>query len=275
MNWFYMEDEKEKGPFSKDEFQNLINERVITAQTPVRKEDAVEWKPLKAFAKSQSSSAENKSSDDHAENIGGTDTDHYPDEKESDLKTCSQCGRSFPEDQVIAFDDRIICADCKPDFVQRLKEGASINTAFQYGGFWVRFGAKIIDWLILMVVQYIIFIPLGMIGLFNPSANSPEMMNSPAFFMSIGLQQIVGLAIPLAYSTFFLGRFGATIGKMACKLKVVTPEGGKISYLRAFGRHFAEILSGIILLIGYIMAAFDSEKRSLHDRICSTRVVRK
>ncbi|PYS28021.1 MAG: RDD family protein, partial [Acidobacteria bacterium] len=34
-------------------------------------------------------------------------------------------------------------------------------------------------------------------------------------------------------------------------------------------------LSGIILLIGYIMAAFDPERRALHDRICNTRVVLK
>ncbi|HET6371045.1 MAG TPA: RDD family protein, partial [Nitrospiria bacterium] len=43
----------------------------------------------------------------------------------------------------------------------------------------------------------------------------------------------------------------------------------------ACGRYFAEILSGIILCIGYIMAAFDDEKRALHDRICGTRVIKK
>ena len=41
---------------------------------------------------------------------------------------------------------------------------------------------------------------------------------------------------------------------------------------RAIGRHFSEWLSSI-LFIGYIMAAFDEEKRALHDRICGTRVV--
>ena len=73
---------------------------------------------------------------------------------------------------------------------------------------------------------------------------------------------------------FFLGKFGATPGKMACKLKVVRPDGERISYARALGRHFAEMLSGIILYIGYIMAAFDEEKRTLHDRICDTRVIK-
>jgi hypothetical protein len=34
-------------------------------------------------------------------------------------------------------------------------------------------------------------------------------------------------------------------------------------------------LSFLTLYIGFIMAAFDIEKRALHDRICSTRVIRK
>jgi uncharacterized RDD family membrane protein YckC len=41
------------------------------------------------------------------------------------------------------------------------------------------------------------------------------------------------------------------------------------------GRHFAEMLSGILLGIGYLMIAFDDEKRALHDRICDTRVIKK
>ena len=41
----------------------------------------------------------------------------------------------------------------------------------------------------------------------------------------------------------------------------------------AVGRYFAKFLSSITLCIGFIIAAFESEKRSLHDHICGTRVV--
>jgi len=34
------------------------------------------------------------------------------------------------------------------------------------------------------------------------------------------------------------------------------------------------MLSGMTLGIGYILAAFDAEKRGLHDMICDTRVIR-
>jgi uncharacterized RDD family membrane protein YckC len=61
---------------------------------------------------------------------------------------------------------------------------------------------------------------------------------------------------------------------MACGLKVMRPDGEKISYARACGRTFAEGISSAILCIGYILVAFDEERRALHDRICDTRVIR-
>ena len=39
-------------------------------------------------------------------------------------------------------------------------------------------------------------------------------------------------------------------------------------------RYFGQILSGIIAGIGFLMAAFDDEKRALHDRLAETRVIR-
>ena len=75
------------------------------------------------------------------------------------------------------------------------------------------------------------------------------------------------------YEVCFLGRFGATPGKMVCRLRVVGPDHTRLTYTRALARHFAGMLSLLTLLIGYLIAAFDSEKRALHDHICNTRVV--
>jgi uncharacterized RDD family membrane protein YckC len=61
---------------------------------------------------------------------------------------------------------------------------------------------------------------------------------------------------------------------MALGLKIVTVSGERMSVARTIGRYFAHSLSGLILYIGYIMAAFDDQKRALHDHICSTRVIR-
>ena len=45
--------------------------------------------------------------------------------------------------------------------------------------------------------------------------------------------------------------------------------GGKGTWMKP------EDLKRELLCIGYLMLAFDEEKRSLHDRICDTRVVYK
>jgi uncharacterized RDD family membrane protein YckC len=66
----------------------------------------------------------------------------------------------------------------------------------------------------------------------------------------------------------------ATIGKMALGLKVTDLAGRRISFARATGRHFAKLVSGMILLIGYIMAGFTERKQALHDMIAGTLVVR-
>ena len=97
---------------------------------------------------------------------------------------------------------------------------------------------------------------------------------STGFFVLQALNLLMSIVFPAAYTTWLLGKYGATVGKMACKIRVVKADGSPIQYMRALGRFFAEWLSGMILLIGYIMAAFDSEKRTLHDRICNTRVIR-
>jgi uncharacterized RDD family membrane protein YckC len=66
----------------------------------------------------------------------------------------------------------------------------------------------------------------------------------------------------------------ATLGKMALGLKVTDIWGKRISFARATGRHFAKYLSGAILMIGYIMAAFTARKQALHDILAETLVPR-
>ena len=45
----------------------------------------------------------------------------------------------------------------------------------------------------------------------------------------------------------------ATLGKGLLGLRVTDLDGDRISFLRATGRHFAKILSALILFIGFIM----------------------
>jgi uncharacterized RDD family membrane protein YckC len=152
-----------------------------------------------------------------------------------------------------------------------------------YGGFWIRFVARLIDGIILGVINAIVRIPFML--MFGASVGLGRglglglgdvrggLIFAPAIAGVLGMSVLIGLAIGVAYDVYFLSAHGATPGKMALGLRVIRADGGPISPMLALARHFAEWLSGIIFLIGYIMAGFDPEKRALHDRICETRVI--
>jgi uncharacterized RDD family membrane protein YckC len=170
---------------------------------------------------------------------------------------------------MIRFGHAWVCAACKPVFVQKLKEGVGVAGAMEYVGFWIRFGAKFVDGIVLFVINMSVGFAVGLMAGLVASPDSSVAVAVPM------IMSVFQLFIAAAYTTWFVGKYGATPGKMACKIKVVTADGDRVSYARALGRHFSEMLSAMILLMGYVMAAFDDEKRTLHDRICNTRVVMK
>jgi len=269
MQWYYKEGDQVFGPLAKEGLEHLMRVKKVTARTLVRAGQTGQWRPLAEYASKKPTAPPPQEAPPSASQPPAHPADSPPAAPRTEPPSstvCSQCGGSFPEDRIIRFGDKAICAACKPVFVQRLREGATGSSAMRYGGFWIRFGAKIIDAIALAIVTWALTLPLSV------AMVSEEGAGSLAFVI---VQQLIGVAVPVAYTTFFLGRFAATPGKMVCGLRVVTADGGRVSYGRALGRSFAEWLSTMILLIGYIMAAFDDEKRTLHDRICSTRVVRK
>lgn len=67
----------------------------------------------------------------------------------------------------------------------------------------------------------------------------------------------------------------ATLGKMALGIAVTDLSGKRISFGKASGRHFGQILSGFILGIGFLMIAFTARKQGLHDIIAECLVVNK
>jgi uncharacterized RDD family membrane protein YckC len=183
---------------------------------------------------------------------------------------CSVCGSILPRDMMMQFGEKWVCAACKPSYLQMVQQGLSTSGQMRYGGFWIRVGARIIDTIILQVANYFIIFAISLFVVLETAGKNPGRLLATSV-----LQVCVGLLVAISYEVWFLGKFRATPGKMICGLSVVRPDGEKISYMRAFGRYLANILSALILGIGYIMAGFDQEKRALHDRICDTRVIRK
>ena len=180
---------------------------------------------------------------------------------------CSQCGEAFEPSDIVNIKGLPVCGACKPFFLKKIQEGDTRVIGFEYRGFWIRLVAELIDGFILWIISQFI----NMFLTFQVA----ETVTDPLLILSIlSISVSINFMISLFYYVFFNGKYGATPGKMAIGAKIVNTDGTPISYLKAFARFFAEMLSFAILLIGYIMAAFDSQKRALHDRICGTIVIK-
>ena len=120
-----------------------------------------------------------------------------------------------------------------------------------YAGFWKRFAALIID---IVVTQVVI---------------------STASFITGGIGgSLLGLFGGWLYFALMESSSKqATLGKMALGIIITDYNGNRVSFARATGRHFAKILSAILLLIGYVMIAFTKKKQGLHDIISECLVV--
>jgi uncharacterized RDD family membrane protein YckC len=264
MNWYYAVDEEQVGPLTEAEFDALVKEGRIKPDTKVWRDGMAEWASYSDLAYVAGAPPVATAPIPAAAPAGVASTMTLAPASavlHSGYHKCVECGGSFPEIEMISFDNAWVCAACKPVYVQKLKEGIAPMGALNYAGFWIRAGAKVLDGIILCVVFVaidLLIIRVVMVtnqqaaGLVNYAAN---------------------LLIGASYATFFNGRFGATPGKMALSLKIVRPDGEPISFARALGRFFAEKLSGLILCVGYMMAGWDEEKRALHDRIADTRVI--
>jgi uncharacterized RDD family membrane protein YckC len=87
-----------------------------------------------------------------------------------------------------------------------------------------------------------------------------------------GATQLFSSLIGAAYTIVFHWTWGQTLGKMALQIRVVSMDGGPLSFGQSVGRYFATFLSALILGIGFIMAGVRSDKRALHDLLAGTRV---
>jgi uncharacterized RDD family membrane protein YckC len=152
----------------------------------------------------------------------------------------------------------------------------------RFGGFWIRFVARFIDWMIIWFAAKMVALAtgIGLAGIWGFSIlhdgdfDPAELMHLVAAGLAALMVKIFLTAI---YEIAFLTRFGATPGKMALGLKVRMADGTAISFARAVGRYFAYWLTcftALLFFIGFLIAAWDREKRALHDFICDTRVVR-
>jgi uncharacterized RDD family membrane protein YckC len=136
----------------------------------------------------------------------------------------------------------------------------------QYGGFWIRVLAYIIDYFIVNFATAILFVVFGVaLALAEPS---DEVAGGGLILVSAGNIVIDWLYHAIMESSSWQG----TVGKKGLNLVVANTAGERISFGRATARYFAKILSALILLIGYFMVGWTQRKQGLHDLIVDTVV---
>jgi len=78
----------------------------------------------------------------------------------------------------------------------------------------------------------------------------------------------------VAYNFLFLWLLsGATPGKKLLKLRVVSVDGAALDWRRSILRALMSLVSGSLLMLGYLWAFWDSQRRTWHDAAAGTRVV--
>lgn len=159
------------------------------------------------------------------------------------------------------------------------------SISFDYAPVWKRLVAFLID-LLIVVTLYGLLIYILNLALKLPVEYSPILERGLSVkmtpyvednFLTIALLYSLSKLLVL-YPYFALmesSRLQATIGKSFFGIKVTDIFGRRISFARASGRFFGKILSGQILLIGYIMASLTAKKQALHDILARTIVINK
>jgi uncharacterized RDD family membrane protein YckC len=82
------------------------------------------------------------------------------------------------------------------------------------------------------------------------------------------------LAVTACFFAGFWAHGGQTLGMRAWRLKLTRTDGGRVGWGRALLRFAGACVSLAPAGLGYWWSLFDSERRSWHDRLSRTRVIR-
>jgi uncharacterized RDD family membrane protein YckC len=103
----------------------------------------------------------------------------------------------------------------------------------EYAGFWIRVGASLID--------LVVYLPVLGVNMYNLY-----------FLKSLPLQLITTFVL-LVYKPFMEYRYGATLGKMAVKIKVMDSDSGSITIPQAVIRNLPSLLSQLLSVITAVL----------------------
>jgi uncharacterized RDD family membrane protein YckC len=162
---------------------------------------------------------------------------------------CAYCGKEISE-------QALTCPHCgHPNEALRGAPvpGETPVAVGEYAGFGTRFLQLLLDGILIALVT----LPFGV----RRSGNGTVFFYNPA-------RTIVGFAYP--WLMIALNK-GQTLGMMALNIRITRPNGDPVDLGRSAARAAMAFVSGIVLALGYLWAAWDPEKRTWHDMVADTR----
>jgi uncharacterized RDD family membrane protein YckC len=172
---------------------------------------------------------------------------------------CSRCGTWAP-------DDETLCGLCGAALqLENTPRPAPLALPPPvYAGFWRRLWAAALDITLLMPFSGAVQV------MFGRSWFDPGEIDADYWRLQLVLTLIGWLYGALMESS----RWQGTLGQQVLGIQVTDLNGRRISFLRATGRHFAQILSFLLLGIGFLMIAFTVHKQALHDKLAGCLLTR-
>ena len=128
-----------------------------------------------------------------------------------------------------------------------------------YGGFWRRFLASLLDSVAMLIVALPLGIALSVMGL---SDDGP-------------LWEVLNLALPALATVAFWAWMQTTPGKWLLGLRLVDADTGQAPRLsQCLVRYLGYFVSALVLCLGFFWIAWDARKQGWHDKMANTLVVR-
>jgi uncharacterized RDD family membrane protein YckC len=201
---------------------------------------------------------------------------HIMDEERNQLH-CLRCGAELAENQVgcshCGFLEDILNQKEQPKAESKPETDGFDRDA--YSGFWRRFSAVILDFLILVLSEGLLASVISGVILLMSFAGGHHVDFHIIGSFAVGFGSVFSFVLNWLYFTWFeSSKFQATLGKKMMGLIVSDLHHHKITFGQANARYWSKALSAAILLGGFWMMAFMKRKQTLHDLLARTVVIR-
>ncbi len=194
---------------------------------------------------------------------------------------CAVCGAALPGNPRF-------CPSCGTEVGSPAARGVPVaprgfvaiaGTTYALSSWWRRFAAVLIDGLVIssifgaLAVTVLIPVLTAFTPIFEGTAVDADwdvaaaaLQRAGAWFLPVTMvSTVIGLAFEV---------YGWSFGKAALGVRVLRSDGHRPGLIHGAARGIGKSISGAILFLGYLWAAWDPKRQAWHDKFADTYAVR-